>query len=322
MKLVTGVLLVFVLAAVGFAQETLYEEYFSDGSLTLDWFSLWEDGDVFEPTFSEDNPSGDLWVGSLGNQMSGGGVGTAVAGEATLENYRVEANLFVTVNSGSYHGIVGRATVVDGAYNFYYFRADFDSDERLQLREYPGTSGMGSDIAVWTGDQVPGGIPTEDGWHHFAMEMIGDQIWVWYDDTLLDGSPFTNDAHSAGYFGVYIFNFMGESFTLADDIVVTTDDDPVVESITPVPMTTKLNSIYPNPFNPSTTISYTMASTGNARVAVYDALGREMSVLVNGNVSAGQHSQIFNASNMATGVYFVVLQAEGQKSVERMILMK
>ena len=79
---------------------------------------------------------------------------------------------------------------------------------------------------------------------------------------------------------------------------------------------------YPNPFNPSTQIRFTLQSSNVTRLTVYDVVGREVAVLVNGVMSAGAHSVSFDASNLSSGVYLYKLEAGGQVLTKRMTLMK
>jgi hypothetical protein len=76
----------------------------------------------------------------------------------------------------------------------------------------------------------------------------------------------------------------------------------------------------PNPFNPSTTINYTMGETGTASLKVFDIAGREVATLVSGMVERGEHSVTFDASRLSTGVYFYTLQAGGQNLTRKMVL--
>ena len=76
-----------------------------------------------------------------------------------------------------------------------------------------------------------------------------------------------------------------------------------------VPKEAKLCQNYPNPFNPSTTIKYELPTISMVTLAVYDLLGREMSVLVNERKNAGVHEVQFDASTLASGVYLYRLQA-------------
>jgi hypothetical protein len=88
------------------------------------------------------------------------------------------------------------------------------------------------------------------------------------------------------------------------------------------PTTSSVLSNYPNPFNPSTTIRFTLGDAANVNLAVYDVNGREVANLVNGYRQAGAQAVTFDGSNLASGVYLYKLTANGQTSIAKMILMK
>jgi hypothetical protein len=71
---------------------------------------------------------------------------------------------------------------------------------------------------------------------------------------------------------------------------------------------------YPNPFNPSTTISYQLAANSRISLKVYDMLGRQVATLVDGNKEAGQYTSVFDGSRYASGVYFVRLIVQGSNT--------
>jgi hypothetical protein len=79
---------------------------------------------------------------------------------------------------------------------------------------------------------------------------------------------------------------------------------------------------YPNPFNPSTTISYTLKEGGNIKLTVYDRLGREVKTLVDENKSAGTHTIEFNASGLPSGIYFYRIKTNERTEVRKMIFAK
>jgi hypothetical protein len=83
-----------------------------------------------------------------------------------------------------------------------------------------------------------------------------------------------------------------------------------------------LKQNYPNPFNPSTTISYSLSKSSYVKLRVYNILGKELTTLVDGFQSAGNHSAHFLASNMASGIYFYRLEAEGYTAMKQMLLVK
>ncbi|MGH1362162.1 MAG: T9SS type A sorting domain-containing protein [Calditrichia bacterium] len=79
---------------------------------------------------------------------------------------------------------------------------------------------------------------------------------------------------------------------------------------------------FPNPFNPSTTISYQIPARFHVKVKVYDLLGREVYVLVNDLKEAGTHQISFDASNFASGVYYYRLEAGDIVKTQKMMLLK
>ena len=79
---------------------------------------------------------------------------------------------------------------------------------------------------------------------------------------------------------------------------------------------------YPNPFNPETTIRYALPQAGKARLAVYDLLGHEVAVLVDGLQSAGHHTVRFDAGDLPSGAYVYRLQAQDKTIVRTMMLVK
>ena len=89
-----------------------------------------------------------------------------------------------------------------------------------------------------------------------------------------------------------------------------------------VPEEFALSQNYPNPFNPITTIAYTLPEAAKDRVEVYNLLGQLIETLVDAEKEADFHSIQWNASDMASGVYFYRLNAGGFSATKRMVLMK
>jgi hypothetical protein len=79
---------------------------------------------------------------------------------------------------------------------------------------------------------------------------------------------------------------------------------------------------YPNPFNPATTITYELPIASQVTLSVYDVLGREVSVLVNGRKNAGVHEVKFDGVNLPSGVYFYRLQAGDFCQSKKLVLLK
>jgi hypothetical protein len=84
-----------------------------------------------------------------------------------------------------------------------------------------------------------------------------------------------------------------------------------------------LRQNYPNPFNPSTTITYSVGTPGVVCIKVVDLLGREVGILVNEKQSKGDHSVVFDAAGLPSGVYFINMTADGRFSgIKKMLLMR
>lgn len=98
---------------------------------------------------------------------------------------------------------------------------------------------------------------------------------------------------------------------------------PLAELTDPeIPASFSLSQNYPNPFNPSTKIEFTLPISGDVKLAVYDALGSEVAVLVNGFTNAGRYKTEFNASALSSGTYFCKIETEGFTDTKKMILVK
>lgn len=81
-------------------------------------------------------------------------------------------------------------------------------------------------------------------------------------------------------------------------------------------------SNYPNPFNPSTKISFYLPDAGNATLKIYDLLGREVATLINDNLTTGNYSIEWNAANYASGIYIYSLKSANYTETRKMLLVK
>lgn len=89
-----------------------------------------------------------------------------------------------------------------------------------------------------------------------------------------------------------------------------------------IPKSYSLSQNYPNPFNPITKIKFSLPQSGNARLTVYDALGKEIKLLVNENLQAGIYEADFDASNIPSGVYFYRIESAGYIETKKMVVVK
>lgn len=95
-----------------------------------------------------------------------------------------------------------------------------------------------------------------------------------------------------------------------------------IEEENSVPKQFSLQQNYPNPFNPETVISFTLPQKGFVLGKIYDVLGREIAVLLNGEYESGYHSVKFNGAELSSGIYFFHLTTGNEKKTIKMILNK
>jgi subtilisin family serine protease len=99
-------------------------------------------------------------------------------------------------------------------------------------------------------------------------------------------------------------------------------DAPTAIGNNSIPVNYSLDQNYPNPFNPSTSIKYSLPKQTFVKLIVYDLSGREVLLLSNENRKAGNYEAVFNAGNLASGVYFYSLITEEFVLTRKMILLK
>jgi poly(3-hydroxybutyrate) depolymerase len=96
----------------------------------------------------------------------------------------------------------------------------------------------------------------------------------------------------------------------------------VLFTANPIPRVSRLHLNYPNPFNPTTTIEYELTQSEYVSIQVYDILGSRVASLVNERQEAGIHRAVFNASDLASDIYFYNLFLPENLEFKRMILLK
>ncbi len=122
---------------------------------------------------------------------------------------------------------------------------------------------------------------------------------------------------SAGEYGVCITAYIGEAMATSCQTIIVENNfgpDPDGASI-------DANN-YPNPFNPSTTIAFTLPSASDVSVKIYNTLGQEVTTLHDGSLAAGNHNFTWNGSDAASGIYFYRIQTDNETVSKKMVLMK
>jgi len=131
-----------------------------------------------------------------------------------------------------------------------------------------------------------------------------------YPSTIWDSDSFPFSKSAAGDGGAWVGDWAnyGEPFDM---------EAPAV-----LPEAFSLNGNHPNPFNPATTINFSLPEASQVTLTVYDVQGQVVAQLVNGWRNAGSHSAAFDGTNLASGIYVYRLTAGSFNATGKMVLMK
>jgi hypothetical protein len=252
----------------------------------------------------------------------GGGVWLNGAGESSIliNNTIVNNSASGPASGGVGGGVYVRFVTVDVRNNLLW-----GNTQRLgsQLR----VSGAGGEIAynnVEGGYPGPGNIniqPLFDSTNYYLQASSpcidkGDSSII-YNDPADSLNPLNAMFPSRGTVRNDIGAYGGPlSSILANSIVGIYD--PVISQ----PDGFRLEQNYPNPFNPSTEIRYSVAKTGFVQLKVFNTTGALISVLANSAHRPGSYSVVFNATELASGVYYYTLTDGGFTETKKMLLLK
>ena len=116
----------------------------------------------------------------------------------------------------------------------------------------------------------------------------------------------------------------GETLSFTSNMVVGHGFEPIGlnSEMQLLPEHYSLNQAYPNPFNPTTTLSLALPMETEVFLSVYNLQGREVISLTSGNMEAGYHSVVWNADKHPSGVYFVKMVAGDFVSTQKIMLIK
>ena len=218
--------------------------------------------------------------------------------------------------------------------SFVHFYGGADPANKLQLRNLTmGLDNTGKiiDPCTWTQGNVLGGIncAAVDPYYMYSGDPVTNIGWINNaprdEKQISNTGPFKllkNDTVS-----IIVAYIVGRGTDALNSVSIAKNFDGIAQILFNSnfsPVTGINNNIFskidynlyqnfPNPFNPSTTIKYSLAHESNVKLLVYNLLGQIVKVLVNSPQAAGYHEINFNASNLASGTYFYSLQT-GSKS--------
>lgn len=194
------------------------------------------------------------------------------------------------------------------------------------------------DILIHTYPQSPNGMKISQGvnhsielrWHNRNAEndsivierRVGNGSFSTIAKVAPTDSVYSDISTTAGTSYYYRLSVIMKDSVELQSYPIKLNPVPTVVNPVIVPVEFMLSQNYPNPFNPATIISYQLPANTLVTLKVYDILGREFQTLINERQTAGAHSVTFDASNLASGVYFYRMQAGEFIQTKKLVLMK
>lgn len=198
------------------------------------------------------------------------------------------------------------------------------------MERHPLTGNIWASNAMAAGSFAP--------WGRFNADTTGVTYLTWYEldkdtDEIVDSLVWDRTAGyvdekprgiSFSWDGMYAYAAVFDATSGASSVqrFKNMGGSIAVERQEVVPSRYTLDQNYPNPFNPSTTIQFGLTEAAQARLTVYDALGRTVEVLVDQFLTPGTYSAPFDAGSLPSGTYLYTLEANGQRMSRTMLLMK
>jgi len=267
------------------------------------------------------------------------GAAILLTGETMFADYTVEADVYVYENASTsaYTGIVAYAdSSHQGPHSYgYYVKlvADFDGDNRFRL--YNNQLNFSTFQYSFHNGIDASGVDKTEGWHHMKVVVSTNpadstvSYQCFYDEIDLGTYVDDSDMHTyMGQPGLYAFQQNGVDGLAGyfdNYSVVANGTTSIDNKLQSRPVTMTMHQNFPNPFNPSTSISFEMHEAGQASLMIYNIKGETITTLAQGTIQPGSYQVTWDGRDsqgqiVATGNYIAVL-SKGNEQVSRNMLM-
>ena len=333
----------FMVEPNGGSSELEHAEDFEDGDVS-EWQQYRIDEEMIQAIDMASAPAvlvggGDKvgYIQDLDYSYSGAAI--LLTGETMFADYTVDADVYVYENAATsaYTGIVAYAdSSHQGPHSYgYYVKlvADFDGDNRFRL--YNNQLNFSTFQYSFHESIDASGVDMTEGWHHMQVVVhtnLADSsvsYQCFYDEIDLGTYVDDSDMHTyMGQPGLYAFQQNGVDGLAGyfDNYVVSpTAIIPAIDRENNRPVTMTMQQNFPNPFNPSTTISFEMHEAGEASLDIFNIRGELVTTLAQGRIQPGSYQLTWDGRDnkgqiVATGNYIAVL-SKGSEQVSRNMLM-
>jgi M6 family metalloprotease-like protein len=230
-----------------------------------------------------------------------------------------------------------------GSGNSYYsasgasfVQVPYDMAARVMFSAGPLPVQLTSFTAQPVGDGVKLEWRTASEINNFGFEvqkdtMRADHVFNTIPGSFIAGSGTTLTPQTYSYTdpqatpGTWVYRLkqtdLDGSSTLSEPVIVQ-NIATGIDGAGSLPTSIALEQNYPNPFNPATVIPFALPEAGHVRIAVFDLLGREVAVLVNGRQEAGYHTSTFDATGLTSGAYFARMTTGSFVKTVRLMLVR
>lgn len=246
----------------------------------------------------------------------------------TSQNYRPEGNLGRPYEEGRLRAMQVRqpftgdggenrlifhvpTTSIDGNFIFSFAAKDEGAADQL-IVEY--TTGSGD--SGWTNNGLPESHFTlDDEFNTYTVDFsnagdVSDNPHFRIRIRFAGGDMSEDDGNRVTFNNI---SFEADSINIETDVDET--EDEIAHSF-------QISSVYPNPFNPSATIIYTMPRGDNLTMSVYNMIGQRVAVLYDGFKQGGVHTKQFDGSGLSSGIYILQMRAGDNIDYRKMTLIK
>jgi len=231
-------------------------------------------------------------------------------------------------------------SVVLGPYHVTSLLAQYDfgqpGDQPIRYHVYsdnggvPGTSLYQQDITVTQADLGPNTWKVVDTHSENALHNLTGPFWVWLETTTTVNDttwPAVLGDNSQPWDDVHHYTWAGSGAPAAGNFfyqihATVVQANAVADHTGIVPTQWSLEQNFPNPFNPTTDIRYSVPRAERVTLKIYNLMGQEVTTLVDEHTAPGSYTVHFDASSLSSGVYIYRLESASFSASHKMLLMK
>lgn len=330
--------IIILMVTLGMSYGQTYSEDFEDGVVS-DWQQYRANEEMIQAIDMASAPAvlvgGDEKVGYIQDvNATYRGAAILLMGDTQDADYIFEADVYVYENHSGGSAYTGLVAYGDSSKGYYVkLVADFDSDNRFRL--YNNQLNMSTFAYTFYAEPPTADVDKSEGWHHMKIAAWTNpnnghvSYQCWYDE--IDLGTYIDDAaghNTSGQPGVYAFQMDSDGIAgYFDNFTVEPGSATSINDFQSQPVAMTLEQNFPNPFNPSTMISFDIQEGGIADLRIYNIKGELISTLASGHIQPGSYSLTWDGKSdqgqtVASGAYIVVLSRGSEQLSRNMLMIK